>query len=242
MSFPIHIANTQEEKEAIYRFRYRVYVEELKKMHLPADHERKLMYDEADGHSVLLYAMDKDRIIATVRAIFGGYGTFLQEDIDFFDLPHFVKIFKQNEISVVNRLIVDKAYRHTSLTNEMMKATYVEGKKEGITLCFITCDSLLLNFYYKYGFRTYRDPVIIKNNQRRYHLVLTLNDLAHLQKVQSPFVKILPVSDDDQSQYAKKITQDLGYSLHNRTIPMKARITIAVYKTIIKFKNKHNKT
>jgi hypothetical protein len=43
-----HLATTPEEKEAIYRFRYRVYVQELGKPMKHADHERKRLYEAID--------------------------------------------------------------------------------------------------------------------------------------------------------------------------------------------------
>ena len=240
MEYQIIIAKTQEEKEAIYKFRYKIYFDELKKLHLPADHTNKQMYDEADEYCALYYAKDGENIIATVRAIRGVDGAFLKADIDFFNIGKFEEYFNHDEIAVVNRLIIDKPYRHTPLTNELMLATYFGGLDVGTKLCFITCDSSLLGFYLKYGFRLFQNPVAIKNNQLRYHLVLILYDLAHLKKVNSPFVPHLPEQLNDHGAYARKIESDVGYGLHLRNIPLKDRIILLITKAIIKikFKNK----
>ena len=41
----IHLAETQEEKEAVYRFRYEIYVTEMGRYGQAADHERKMLYE-----------------------------------------------------------------------------------------------------------------------------------------------------------------------------------------------------
>ena len=57
-----HLAETQEEKNAVYRFRYDVYVEELGWSRDVADHDRKMLIEAEDETARIFYA-----------AIDGGY-------------------------------------------------------------------------------------------------------------------------------------------------------------------------
>ena len=41
----IYLAETQEEKEAVYRFRYEIYVTEMGRYTQAADHARKMLYE-----------------------------------------------------------------------------------------------------------------------------------------------------------------------------------------------------
>jgi len=60
----VRIAKTQEEREAVYRFRYRVYVEELKRDYPDANHEEKWLRDDDDdqGYAVNFYTGRVDDI------------------------------------------------------------------------------------------------------------------------------------------------------------------------------------
>ena len=48
----IHLAETEEEKEAVFRFRYDVYVEEMGRYGAVADHEHRLLFEPEDDRYV----------------------------------------------------------------------------------------------------------------------------------------------------------------------------------------------
>ena len=68
----IHIAETKDEKQAVYRFRYQVYVEEMGRYRSIADHENRLMTEPEDDHSRIFYAAEGDEVVATARLTWGG--------------------------------------------------------------------------------------------------------------------------------------------------------------------------
>ena len=63
----IHVANSDEECEAIYRLRYEIYVEELGKKPPGADHSRRMLREELDTDGVLFFAEANGLIVATCR-------------------------------------------------------------------------------------------------------------------------------------------------------------------------------
>jgi len=213
MSYPIKIASSQQEKEAIYRFRYKVYMEELNKHHIAADHANKMMFNEADDHTILYYADDGKDVIATVRSQRGIEGVFTKDDNEFFGIDEFEKYIDYKKIAIVDRLIVDKAFRHSALAHEMMLATYLGGLEVGTRICFITCDEKLLPMYLRYGFRIYTEPALLSSGEKRNKLVLCLCDRDYLQKVRSPFLLHLPESFDDKEKYATIIEKKLKLRL-----------------------------
>lgn len=44
----VHTARTQEEREAVYRFRYEAYIEEMRKDYEDADHKKGWIHDVED--------------------------------------------------------------------------------------------------------------------------------------------------------------------------------------------------
>ena len=53
MAFEVGLAETAEEKESVYRFRYSVYVEEMGRYQGRADHEGKRLVEPEDEHGVV---------------------------------------------------------------------------------------------------------------------------------------------------------------------------------------------
>ena len=62
-------AGTEEEREAIYEFRFQVYVEELKRTYEGQDSERGWLHDEEDDadNAVLFYTGTVDNITSAAR-------------------------------------------------------------------------------------------------------------------------------------------------------------------------------
>src|SRR5947209_1693584 len=66
----VHVAESEEERDAVFRFRYSVYVEELGRKLGNADHERRQVHDDEDDrpYTVLLYtAADDGELTGTIR-------------------------------------------------------------------------------------------------------------------------------------------------------------------------------
>lgn len=70
----IRVAATDEEREAVYRSRYGVYVEELGRYHTAADHDRRRLTDSEDEHSWIVYASDGRDVVGSLRVTWGGHG------------------------------------------------------------------------------------------------------------------------------------------------------------------------
>ena len=70
----IRIAETLEEKEAVFRFRYLIYVEEMGRYKHAGKHVDRRLADPEDEWSWISYACDGDEIVGTLRMTWGGSG------------------------------------------------------------------------------------------------------------------------------------------------------------------------
>ncbi len=70
----VHTATTGAEREAVYRFRFDVYVEELGRYGAIADHANRLLADPEDDRSWIVYATAADDVIGSLRLTWGGDG------------------------------------------------------------------------------------------------------------------------------------------------------------------------
>src|SRR5512147_980143 len=98
--FHIALAETEEEKRAVYRFRYSIYVEEMGKYRSVADHERRLFSEPCDAHSRIFYASENGEVVATARATWGGDAPLPQRMIDQYQLKPFLAELPESAISV----------------------------------------------------------------------------------------------------------------------------------------------
>src|SRR5215213_5818622 len=94
----IKIAEDDETKQRIYKFRYQIYIEEMGKPYRNADHQKKVLIDSLDENSTLLYAeQGSGEIIGTVRINWGrdnkSYAAFDNEN---FNLTRFKEFPNQS--------------------------------------------------------------------------------------------------------------------------------------------------
>lgn len=76
----IGMAETEEERRAVYRLRYDVYVEEMERYQTVADHKQRMLYEEVDEQSRISYAAVDGEVVATARLTWGG-GRQLRESL-----------------------------------------------------------------------------------------------------------------------------------------------------------------
>ena len=182
----IRIARQEHEKEAIYRFRYAVYVDEMGKRPGYADHERKMLHDELDDTADLFMVELDGEIIATARlnrldsTDFGAYWR------DLYRLGEWSE-FPDTAISMSSRLMVAVKWRGSAVLGGLLLALYEHSRKLGVKFDFLNCTPSLLEFYEQLGYRRYTDGFMDEDAGYHFPLVLIAEDMEHLRRVRSPF-------------------------------------------------------
>lgn len=96
----IGIAETEEEKRAVYRLRYDVYVEEMGRYQSVADHEQRMFYEDCDEHSRIRFVAIDGEVVATSRFTWGGDAPLPQRMIDQYSLEPFLAELPASAIAV----------------------------------------------------------------------------------------------------------------------------------------------
>ena len=115
----IGIAETEEERRAVYRLRYDVYVEEMGRYQSVADHEQRMLYEEVDKQSRISYAAIDGEVVATARLTWGGDGPFTQRMIDQYGLAPFLAELPASAIAVGERAMIRPHLRGTDILFKM---------------------------------------------------------------------------------------------------------------------------
>ena len=124
----IRIAETVHEKEAVFRFRYAVYVEEMGRYKGVADRVDRRLSDPEDEWSWISYALDGDEIVGTLRMTWGGAG-FSDRLMRQYGLQPFLDELPPEMLAVGERAMVSPTWRGEALLAQL--GSVIEPLLEG---------------------------------------------------------------------------------------------------------------
>ena len=140
------VATTDDEREAIYRHRYEVYVEELGRYRGVADLDRGRLIDAEDEISTHAYVTDGDHVLASFRTTWGGRG-FSNRQVERYALSPFLAELPAEVLGVGERGTVAPAWRGQGLYELMVDKGYQDVGAQRVLMTFGACEPHLLGFY-----------------------------------------------------------------------------------------------
>lgn len=183
----VAVAETPEERERIYRFRYGIYVEEMRKRKLSyADHSTRTLRDELDEEAVLFYAETDGQIVGTIRRNLGTSPFLVEHYTHLYKLDEFGS-FAPETLSFSSRLMISQTLRGSMALHLLLMAAYGHALENGALFDLCNCAPSLVGLYEHLGFRQYADNFVDPDVGYRVPMVLLLRDLGHLTTVRSPF-------------------------------------------------------
>jgi CRP-like cAMP-binding protein len=189
-------AASEDERQAVYRFRYDVYVREMGKVDLAeADHGRRTVRDGLDDGAVLYVARQGGAsgrpgpILGTLRTVHGRdaipRAVHALEEFDHFSA------FPPEAFSFTGRLMVAPGGRGGQAMPALVQRAYADGLDGPVEFDFCTCAPGLVDLYEHLGYRRFAgnlaDPVL----GYMVPLVLVLRDADHLRTIRSPLWRTL---------------------------------------------------
>jgi hypothetical protein len=160
MAYDVGRADTDEDKEAVYRFRYSVYVEEMGRYHDTADHVGKRLVEPDDELSWIFYARDDSgEVVGTARLSWGGAG-FTDRQIEEYGLAPFLAELPVEHVALGERVMVRPDLRGTGLVEEVLACRDETGQAHDVRIQFSACEPHLLSLYLGRGRRTYSEKNI----------------------------------------------------------------------------------
>ncbi len=181
------LAETDEEKEAVYRFRYEIYVAEMGRYGAAADHDRKMLVEPEDETARIFYAAQDGEIVATSRFSWGGDAPFTQHLIDHYMLAPFIAELPLAAMAVGERGMVKPEMRGSRVFQELGAFSSHFVQENRIQLIFGACEPHLLSLYVGQGMRTFSKQNI--NSAEAGYLipiVSVVEDIEYLRWIGSP--------------------------------------------------------
>jgi len=192
MNAKLQFASTSVEKQAIFRFRYEIYVDEMDRYHAIADHEHRMLIEDVDSTSRFLYAELDGEIVGAMRWTWGGDAPFDRPHIEQYSLQPFIDSLPIGQMIIGERFMISKDHRGTDLLSRMFERYMDFCNQHRIQLVFGDCEPHLLNLYLGLGFRTYSESNISKpETAYLIPLVLVTEDIEYMRQIRSPMAKVL---------------------------------------------------
>ncbi|MER3423813.1 MAG: hypothetical protein C4293_11865, partial [Nitrospiraceae bacterium] len=187
--FKVAMAVTEEEKAAIYRLRYQVYIEEMDggRRHDEADFYNRQLCDQWDDRAYHFYVHHDSLVVACARVMLRRDGPMECEEK--FDLEQFAPAFP-DRVCMTSRLALHPRIRGSHVLKYLTCAIYQFWCEQDIQFSFLDCHTRLLPLYSRLGFRTYRPGFNHEKYTYVIPMVLVVDDVEYLEQVKSPFAAI----------------------------------------------------
>ncbi len=234
-----HMADSEEEKLAVYRFRYDVYVDEMGRYGAVADHEKRTLMEPEDDTARIFYAAQEGEVIATSRFSWGGDSPFTERLREHYQLAAFLAELEPERMAVGERGMVVPRLRGSSIFRDLGRYSSQFISDNRIELIFGACEPHLLSLYLGQGCRTFATKNI--NSEEAGYLipiVTVVEDIEYLRRIGSP-------SADTATDYADDARiPDCVDRLVDSSSVMSQRLTSSrkyfgeVHDTLEKFANK----
>ncbi len=185
----VEMCESQAVLEEIGGFRYRVYVEELGKTAIHADHRARLLIEPIDATSDILFVRGNDgEISGSLRLTHGKAVVIAQWPESVRDrlarcLP--------SECSFASRLMVEPKRRGANTTLLLFKSGFQIALQRGSRYCQVNCVPGLVNFFTRWGFDRVGDNYVDSWVGPQAPLLLFLYDYDRFKSLRSPFLSVL---------------------------------------------------
>jgi hypothetical protein len=147
-------ATTTAEREAVFRFWYSVYVEEMGRYRDTADHANRQLRDTEDDASRIFFARDDGVVVASYRLSWGGAG-FSERQIRQYGLEPFLDELPHEWLCIGERTMVAPSHRGGKVWAELAMLAGPVAEELGAIVSFGACEPHLVSYYARFGNRPY---------------------------------------------------------------------------------------
>ena len=152
-SFDVLLADTPELKRAVYRFRYRIYVEQMKRRQLHADHVARLVEEPMDRAARNYIAVKGDEPVGVIRANMAD-----DPDMSYYRKLYRIDSLGMRDISkvqITTKLMVRPDMRNTAIGPRMIRHYADQSYQLGVQVDLVDCNKPLIPFFERIGYFSY---------------------------------------------------------------------------------------
>lgn len=230
MAIRIRLATSAAEREAVYAFRYRVYVEEMGKPMAEADHVKGQVHDAPDDRGLLFAAFDGDDLVGTLRLNLGRGAMAGDLHMAIYNLELFDDV-DPAQLAFASRFMLRRDYRGSMAAHRLSLAALEAALEADVRLCYCYCAPYLVSFYEQMGFRRYTNNF---NDVLGYRvpMLMVLFDSDHLKGVRSPLADRMPSTPEgeDWAEYFGDRFPEFDFPVNSRLLSTEEFYQLLNYK------------
>lgn len=185
MPSKVCLANSQEELEELFRFRYQIYVEEQGLSPAGVSHERRVFSDDLDEYSTSWYVRSEGEITGSLRLTCLSDLPNLSLMKGKFNFEPALKRFQKTQLCTTSRFVLSSKVSGRTALN-LMKEGMIYGINRGLKLNYGDCSPHMLPFYNRLGYRVYTNAYNDPDYGYKFPIVMLGGDKEWLEKNQSP--------------------------------------------------------
>jgi len=191
-SFEIRIARSEAEKLEVYKFRYRIYFEQMGRDKKYADPFSKTCSDPMDEKAVHIAAYSKidGSIIGVARVNFWHDEEFSENEL--YRFTDFLSDYDSN-ISLTSKMMIDPEWRGSLMFLELCKKLYHVIASRGCRLNFMATADQLVPLFSRLGFAQHRPRTVWADYGSSNPMVLHLDDIDALTRCRSPLASLAEI-------------------------------------------------
>jgi len=205
----IRFAETAQEKEAVFRLRYDIYVKDMGLFGDQADHAKKVLRDSYDDTARSVIAIKEGVALGTMRIYWGGDAPLHPQLRRSYALHKFEGIVSESQICIAERLMVLRRVRGSLLTYNMFVYVYKFLLANGIELVVLDCEPHLINNWLKLGFRPFAPPISYRGVGLVVPMAGIVWDVEQFVKVGSPLLAVVPEDAEAHADTVRRLVEGL---------------------------------
>lgn len=186
----------EAEQEALYAFRYQVYVNEFA-MTDEADHARAWLRDHYDERCINYALFEGDAVVGSLRIIRMSEVDDLDPFIKKFSMAPALDAFGPEAIVTSSRFMITDRLRNSMAIFRLLQQSWQDATKLGVRLNYGDCSPHLVAFYERLGYRRYVDGYNDDAYGFKLPLLMLTRDNEYFRRVRSPFAAMNPDAGDD---------------------------------------------
>ncbi|MGD9823275.1 GNAT family N-acetyltransferase [Desulfobacter sp.] len=196
-----------EDRQGVYRFLYRIWVQECGRELPGTDHTLERIRDDLDDWADHFVAMDEQgQVVGCVRVNRLSRGRPDQGLVRSLGFEPLSGLFDPETIVFISHLAVLPAYRGGTVISLLLADMFRHLLETRVNVALCICRLGMVSLYHRLGMRPYL-PNFDRHGQMQVPLVGCINDREYLSKTGSPLHLILPQDRDDHGWAAGVIKE-----------------------------------
>ncbi len=187
--------SSDAERQAAYRLRYAVYVEDMGMAQARANHQERLLHDEDDASAHLLVARTGGEVTGTLRLHLGNQPAIPPRFYDTLGMEPFAEAVGPEQLSLLTRFAVHQEHRGSPVSLELLRAAAHYLVERSVVLNFLSCQPHLVNLYGRIGYLPYQAPTSDPGAGLLVPMCLNLADAHYQERLGRP----LPTHPHDEA-------------------------------------------